>query len=521
MGESMPANDPTNDETPPTPMVPVASDTAKDQTTRQEKAVKQAALGRRCFVVMPFGEKYSLAELISNAKRTEQNLRDSYLEDDHIVSAPINNIDFDAVYKYLIKPVTEDAGFAVTRSDEIVDSGMIHQQMLEQVIDSDLAVVDISAHNPNVFYELGVRHTARRSGTVLLSRKGEAPPFNIAGMRVVEYPALRTTEQWRDQAHKGEIDAAKDQLSRAIVAALSPSGGDSPVHTLIPGLNVSRKSKPLPYRISVTCGLDRFIESNLNSENSEFVGAAPNPPVTDLKTRAAGRRLGIVQGDLIWVTCADAWVNPESTRFEMARIHDNSVSAIIRTRSDGTERLSHIDEDSLATSLRKEALKAGGQVEPGSALALPAPDRLWASNRVHTLVHLAAQTGTRGRGYETIRNVDDCVFNVLSAVDRYNRRAATLFSRQRRVHTLLFPLFGTQNPDRDPNQVAETLVRTAAQYMSVYEETQIQTVYFLAYTDRDLDLLRQTFYRLNLAKPSVMSAPSAEQPSDQDPSDQT
>jgi hypothetical protein len=59
--------------------------------------------------------------------------------------------------------------------------------MIERILSSDLVVVDITTLNANVFYELGIRHTAQLSGTVLVHMANKPIPFNIGGMRVVEY----------------------------------------------------------------------------------------------------------------------------------------------------------------------------------------------------------------------------------------------------------------------------------------------------------------------------------------------
>jgi hypothetical protein len=136
-------------------------------------------------------------------------------------------IDFDDVYEFLIKPPLEQLKVEVFRCDRIPASGSLHREMLRHILHDDLAVVDITTLNPNVFYELGVRHAVRRSGTVLLRRKGTKSPFNVQGMRAFEYDLdMRSVAE----AHK--------TLLRALEHALGSTESDSLVHDSLPGLQV-------------------------------------------------------------------------------------------------------------------------------------------------------------------------------------------------------------------------------------------------------------------------------------------
>jgi hypothetical protein len=73
------------------------------------------------------------------------------------------------------------------RCDEIEESGVVHKLMLEKIYQADAAVVDITTLNPNVFYELGVRHSLADCVTVIIKREGTNIPFNIRPMKAIEY----------------------------------------------------------------------------------------------------------------------------------------------------------------------------------------------------------------------------------------------------------------------------------------------------------------------------------------------
>ena len=61
---------------------------------------------------------------------------------------------------------------------------MITSQVIQRIVDDDLVVADLTDRNPNVFYELAIRHAIRKP-LVQLIKKGEQIPFDVAGTRTV------------------------------------------------------------------------------------------------------------------------------------------------------------------------------------------------------------------------------------------------------------------------------------------------------------------------------------------------
>lgn len=121
-------------------------------------------MGARCFVIMAIGDQQ-----FENRVVNAQELRKLY--DDLIREALLK-----------ARPDLE-----VHRADELAPSGDITADVFERIADSDFVVVDITYPNPNVFYELGLRH-ASRSGTILIRQKMKGgPPFDISALRHIEY----------------------------------------------------------------------------------------------------------------------------------------------------------------------------------------------------------------------------------------------------------------------------------------------------------------------------------------------
>jgi hypothetical protein len=70
-------------------------------------------------------------------------------------------IDFNRVYNEYIRPALELAGLESFRADEEIRAGHIIADMFQELLMADLVVADLTIENPNVWYELGVRHALR------------------------------------------------------------------------------------------------------------------------------------------------------------------------------------------------------------------------------------------------------------------------------------------------------------------------------------------------------------------------
>lgn len=84
----------------------------------------------------------------------------------------------------LVEPALAEFGLRLVRADKIGEAGMITAQIIEHLIESRLVIADLSFHNPNVFYELALRHAIRKP-IVQISRAADRLPFDIAQVRTV------------------------------------------------------------------------------------------------------------------------------------------------------------------------------------------------------------------------------------------------------------------------------------------------------------------------------------------------
>lgn len=159
-----------------------------------------------CFVLMPFGTKKDPS------------------------GGP--DINFDTIYEMAIRPAIDDAGLELVRADEERTGGIIHKAMFERLMLCDYAVADLTTANPNVFYELGVRHAVRPATTLAIFATQQKLPFDVNYLRALPYElgeANRFTER--------EAGILRSSLDRRLeeIRSMATQGlpTDSPVFQLL------------------------------------------------------------------------------------------------------------------------------------------------------------------------------------------------------------------------------------------------------------------------------------------------
>lgn len=105
---------------------------------------------KKCFVLMPFADGYK------------------------------------EIYTEVYKPVCAKSGIDCWRVDELSRPGSITRDIVEGILDADILIADLSGRNPNVFYELGIAHSAGNK-TIMTAQSMDDVPFDIANYRVLIY----------------------------------------------------------------------------------------------------------------------------------------------------------------------------------------------------------------------------------------------------------------------------------------------------------------------------------------------
>jgi hypothetical protein len=133
----------------------------------------------------------------------------------------------------LIEPAVASFGMSLVRADQIDKPGMITKQIMEFLVKARLVIVDMSYHNPNVFYELAIRHMMRLP-IVQIVRKADTIPFDVNQMRTV---IIDTSDIYsfapRISTYQTDISS---QIRRALEA---PDAVETPISIFFPTLRAT------------------------------------------------------------------------------------------------------------------------------------------------------------------------------------------------------------------------------------------------------------------------------------------
>ena len=133
----------------------------------------------------------------------------------------------------IVEPALEQFQLKVVRADAIDKPGTITRQIIDYLLKSRLVIVDLSFHNPNVFYELALRH-AMRLPVVQLIRSADRVPFDLNQVRTIR---IDTSDIY---ALVPKIDTYRSEIASQVRRALDdPDSVDNPITTYYPSLRMS------------------------------------------------------------------------------------------------------------------------------------------------------------------------------------------------------------------------------------------------------------------------------------------
>lgn len=186
---------------------------------------------KKCFIIMPFSSPAGY-------------------DDNH----------FSRVYEYIIKPACEKAGFEPVIAKDTAKTNLIALEILKHIVEYDMALCDISSRNPNVFYELGLRHAFNKK-TVLIKDKRTETPFDIASLRYTEYSETLRVD---------EVQKTVDQVSKSLMETFEAETNDG--NSLVQLLAIDEAKLPAGYKMSGDSSLIlnelRYLKQMLTEERA-------------------------------------------------------------------------------------------------------------------------------------------------------------------------------------------------------------------------------------------------------------
>jgi hypothetical protein len=153
-----------------------------------------------------------------------------------------SGINFDDVQKYLIGPALAACDIQGGTTAPFL-AGNIRTDMFQQLLVADIVIADISIHNANVFYELGIRHALQAKRTMLLRAKKTVDPMVKDPQYEVPFDLL--TDRYLEYDADSPGDAV-ELLTSALRQTLASEKPDSPVFQMLPDLEAQDRARFLP-----------------------------------------------------------------------------------------------------------------------------------------------------------------------------------------------------------------------------------------------------------------------------------
>ncbi|GAB3164638.1 hypothetical protein [Telluribacter humicola] len=148
--------------------------------------------GKTCFIVTPIG-----ADGSETRKKAE------------------------GLFLAVIQPVLNELGFEAYAAHHIYQSGSITNQVIERLLNNDLVIANLTDLNPNVMYELAVRHAVRLP-VVVLAENTTKLPFDILTERTLFY-----------ENDMFGVEDLKPRLMRSVIEAMADKEVDNPIYRVI------------------------------------------------------------------------------------------------------------------------------------------------------------------------------------------------------------------------------------------------------------------------------------------------
>lgn len=175
---------------------------------------------------------------------------------------------FKNVLDYVIKPAVKNSGFKlkVVRADDVDRAGSFIKDILELLLNSFVVIADLTDQNPNVFYELGVRH-ALSARTILIAQDVSFIPSDIREYRTIIYEdSARGTALFQEKLVKYLSDIYEQ-----------PDRHDNPV--------LDRLGSVLEHRSALHEKEVRKLKEQLNKKKDKEIGAAVSSGPEHVLTR--------------------------------------------------------------------------------------------------------------------------------------------------------------------------------------------------------------------------------------------
>lgn len=185
----------------------------------------------------------------------------------------------DKVFKHIIARVAEKLDYEAIRADRIAEPGIITSQVIEHLLQDEIVIADLTDQNPNVFYELALRHAIHRPVFQIIE-KGQKIPFDIAQSRTIQYD-LRDLDS--------VADCQEELLSQIRSVEDNPDNFETPFSIVVDLQTMRRSENPQEQTNAEFLELLHEIRGAIKQAGSKQISAADHDQIRDYITRTLNR----------------------------------------------------------------------------------------------------------------------------------------------------------------------------------------------------------------------------------------
>lgn len=167
---------------------------------------------------------------------------------------------FNKVYEDLFKVACNKSGFKAVRADEVKQTNLIHLDILQKLIESPMAICDLSNRNPNVLFELGLRQAFDKP-TVLVQECETPKIFDISPLRYTEY---------RKELKYREVLEDQDIIAEALTATKEATDKGEGINSIVSLLSLSSPASLKDFSDNDTAKMMQIIMSEMNDLRTDF-----------------------------------------------------------------------------------------------------------------------------------------------------------------------------------------------------------------------------------------------------------
>lgn len=174
----------------------------------------------------------------------------------------------DKVRLFLKREVLSELKYTCTRADDITAMGMITNDVIGLIFDSDLAIALLDYDNVNVYYELALRHVTSKACISIVSREHRQKhhlPFDVRQERSFDFPLAEMKEYRPGGSLTSELGQFRNNLIEVI------EGYENQRYAITNPVTVASHQITIPPRMNME-DVMRHIDGKLGSLNSEFDG---------------------------------------------------------------------------------------------------------------------------------------------------------------------------------------------------------------------------------------------------------